>query len=112
MNPRLVVQQGVFLCPTDVSACFQTNLAAVVRTVGNKRADDLALHRIDFPADEGPEIVRRLHRFGVSYASLYPEIEGFARALNAFPKLDALHADDLELHGIGGDGPRGRPPAA
>lgn len=110
LNARLAVQQGVFLCPSDIATCFQSNLVSMIRADSGRQGEALPLHRIDFSAAKaGPKIVERLYRYGISFASLYPDLEGFARSLNALPKIPQLWASDLQMHGVGGAPPSRRP---
>jgi hypothetical protein len=102
-NPRLNVQQGVFLCPGDVEACFQRNLAAVLRSMEDdpKKARGLPLRRLEFPASEAASMMIDLYRYGISHASLYPDLEGFSKMLKRLPKMPMLQARDLDMPGIG-----------
>lgn len=97
-NPRIVSQQGVFLCPSDVSVCFQSNLAAMPLEEGTVR-------KLTFSRDLAVPVVRRLHRFGLSRASLYPDLRGLAESLNDLPLVPGRQGRDLEFRLLG-QGPR------
>lgn len=84
MNPyefgeRLVIQQGVFLCPGDVSKSFESNLEEPFSKSELKKnlrkyeiADDLKLRK---------DILRHLHRMNMNRATLFPGLQGFAESL-------------------------------
>jgi hypothetical protein len=77
LNTRLIVQQGVFLCPGDVSKRFEDNLKNM-RDWHKKYAIlkilcDMGLKQRCLAIDE-------LYRMGISRASLYPGLQGFAES--------------------------------
>jgi hypothetical protein len=93
-NARLIAQQGVFLCPTDVSRCFHGNLAAMGPLTGH-------VHKLEFSPKLVPDIIRHLYRYGITQASLYPGIDGFARSLADLVAIpDALGGSDLKFNGL------------
>ena len=94
LNERLVLQQGVFLCPGDVSKPFQENMVEIAR----ESASDWQLTRIviQYNRHERNEILLRLHEMNMNSATLFPGLEGFARSLRpmlAYPEL-LLHDPD------------------
>ena len=75
MNQRLTVQQGLFLCPGDVSASFQENLAAA--------QSNTSIIKFVIPSDVEvrKEILFMLQRMNMNAATLFPGLDGFARSL-------------------------------
>jgi hypothetical protein len=76
LNQRLVVQQGLFLCPGDVRRTFVDNLLAVPGA-----ADASRLRKILLPRSILPDALTSLYRMGSSHATLFPGIDGFSRGL-------------------------------
>lgn len=74
LNTRLTIQQGVFTAVGDVSKSFAENLV-LFRDVRNN------LVRVVIPRRVGRDILRVLYRMGISRASLYPGVDGFAWSL-------------------------------
>jgi hypothetical protein len=94
LNERLIIQQGTFLLPGDVSKCFETNLFSIVPRNSEGRpmfGDKLWELRITGGPTLRREILRRLHRMNMNAATLYPGLEGFALSLTrtfmAFPEI-------------------------
>lgn len=80
LNKRLVVQQGDFLVPGDISKPFEDNLAEVLRK-GNGSCFKLYKYVIQFDVKERRETLLHLHRMNINRASLFPGLEGFAMSL-------------------------------
>ena len=78
LNPRLVIQQGLFLCPGDVGASFECNLKAM-------RGWDDSEHILKIELALTPAALRdfalNLLRMNVSQATLFPGMDGFGRSL-------------------------------
>lgn len=74
LNKRLSVQQGLFLAVGDVSQSFECTL---------KSHEDVKGHlvKIVIQREVGREILKLLYRMGISRASLYPGLDGFAWSL-------------------------------
>lgn len=92
LNERLVVQQGVFLCPGDVSVSFEANLQAVLDGCGVEPERVCIKYWIPGAAATRREILRNLLRMNISQASLFPGLEGFAKSLwqwLVFPEIIA-----------------------
>lgn len=83
LNERLIVQQGVFIAPADISKPFEENLETVSRTDPNAKEyvwkiiinDDVELRR---------ELLFHLHRMNINRASLFPGLGGFAESLATY----------------------------
>jgi hypothetical protein len=82
LNPRLVIQQGVFLCPLDVSAPFIDNLGALLTPSGVR--DRLKRYVISEDADTRRDLLRRLQRMNMNRATLFPGLDGFATSLRTY----------------------------
>ena len=87
LNQRLRIQQGVFMISGDVTRPFMENLKALM--VG---ADsDGKLLKIVIPARVSQKAVPRLFSMGLSRTSLFPGLDGYARALGIWhPAYDRL----------------------
>ena len=81
LNERLVVQQGVFLCPGDVSTSFEENLRAVLDRCSVERDHICIKYWIPEAAIVRRDILRNLLRVNINRASLFPDLEGFAKSL-------------------------------
>lgn len=87
LNERLIIQQGIFLCPGDVSLPFQENLVAVLKDAPRRSLRKLI---ISGKVEVRTEILRHLQRMNMNAATLFPGLEGFARSLNTrapFPEM-------------------------
>jgi hypothetical protein len=78
LNRRLIIQQGVFLCPGDVSVPFTQNLKAMG---GWNEARNVI--KVRFVLDRGfrRQAMAELFRMNVSRATLFPGLDGFAQSL-------------------------------
>ncbi len=73
LNQRLSIQQGVFLCPADVSVPFVENLAALGKT-----KEAIIKCKINLTRRAYQDCVRKLIRMNMTRTSLFPGIDGFA----------------------------------
>jgi hypothetical protein len=80
LNQRLAIQQGTFLCPGDVSAGFESNLAGLFPDA--KANGRLIKCVISLNRSEREDVMRRLFRMNVTSTSLFPGLDGFARSLS------------------------------
>jgi FRG domain len=98
LNDRLVIQQGVFLCPGDVSKPFEDNLGELQlersrSPIGRVRRDarqNVKKIKISSNTQTRADILQHLHRMNMTPATLYPGLGGFAQSLKnmlLFPKL-------------------------
>lgn len=75
LNERLSVQQGLFLCPGDISQSFEDNLKQLgALTKENARS-------FIFSRNIMRECFQSLNCMNVSARSLYPGLEGYAKSL-------------------------------
>jgi hypothetical protein len=87
LNQRLILQQGVFLCPGNIEKPFEENLAAVIGQ--NPTEDTLIKLTISEDLNFRKDLLKRLHRMNMNRATLFPGLDGFAGSLNqllVFPK--------------------------
>jgi hypothetical protein len=87
-NDRLVIQQGMFLCPGDVSIPFEDNLTAILNAPDSKGRliklvikDDSKLRK---------EFLQNLYHMNMNSATLFPGLSGFAQSLRTllvFPDI-------------------------
>ncbi len=71
LNTRLVVQQGVFLVPGNVTVPYEENLGALGDRTGNAERLTLRLN-----VDELKNARLQLRRMNVSEATLFPGLDG------------------------------------
>lgn len=82
LNERLSVQQGLFLCPGDISQSFEANLKQL-GTLTRENARSFIFSR-----DMMRECFQSLNRMNVSARSSYPGLEGYAKSLkHRIPEL-------------------------
>lgn len=87
LNDRLIIQQGLFLCPGAVGSRFEDNVAELQyddRAGSYAKVPDAEerLIRIDIGLSGATrtEILQNLIRMNMSHATLFPGIQGFARS--------------------------------
>jgi hypothetical protein len=84
LNPRLTIQQGLFLVPGDIRKSFWDNLTNVCEEE-EKKTLKKHLFRIVINKDRNKErrneIVRHLSSMNISNATLFPDLGGFAKSL-------------------------------
>ncbi len=78
MNERLGIQQGLFLCPGDVTKTFTANL---LETDKAELAKKCLKFRLSMKCRA--EVLADLRKMNISAATLFPGLDGFARSLNA-----------------------------
>ena len=77
MNQRLTAQQGLFLCPGDISKQFMDNLVKRGTKENPKR-----IIRIPIELSAKSEFIQELRRMNITSATLFPDLSGFAESLN------------------------------
>ena len=88
LNERLVIQQGTFLCPADVSKPFQDNLKPLLAC--RDAQQNFYRLKIDFSAKQRNDVLRHLYRMNMHRATLFPGLQGFAESLKTllvFPEI-------------------------
>jgi hypothetical protein len=80
LNQRLVYQKGAFLCQGDIGTTFLANLDALTTGAGPGVVKFcLATGQSGENRDAG---LRRLFLMNIERATLFPDLDGFARSLN------------------------------
>ena len=77
LNERLTVQQGVFLCPGDVTISLKENLDEL-----GSAGDAIQELTIKLNKRKRRAILQHLYRMTIDRASLFPDLQGFAESLN------------------------------
>ena len=77
-NTRLVVQQGIFLCPGDISSPLEENLKALKGWGGRNHVLKILFK---FDKEERKLALMELHRMNINRASLFPGLDGFAESM-------------------------------
>jgi hypothetical protein len=103
-SERLTVQQGLFLCPTTLRATFEVSLKRTLKQVpqyrGLPRHEDL-IHKLAVGRQARVDLLRRLHQMNITYATLFPGLDGFSKSLRTYLEiinaecLDALMGEEL-----------------
>jgi len=77
-NLRLVIQQGIFLCPGDVSSPLEENLKEL-----NNWNDSKHILKIffDFTKSEREFVLRELREMNITRASLFPGLDGYSQSM-------------------------------
>lgn len=78
-NARQIIQQGTFLFPLNIQKTFEDNWDY-----------DSVLNKIIIPSRLKGSIIKLLYRMNISYATLYPGIEGFSRSLGHLHNIDNI----------------------
>jgi hypothetical protein len=95
INERMLLQQGLFLSPASLNCSFQASLKSVLEW-GPKIAGEGAVpigdvvFKLVVQPPAHPQVLRELHRMGLSYASLTPGPDGLARSLATVSKIRAV----------------------
>lgn len=76
-NERIHLQQGLFLCPTNVSETFENNLMNADKPKKLERN----IIKIRILKNAIPEIIRELKKMNISSETLFPGLGGFASSL-------------------------------
>jgi hypothetical protein len=90
MNERLALQHGLFLCSNTLHEGFY---GALRRTLGESllglefETPQPALKKLVITPSARPHLLRELDRMNISYATLFPGLEGFARSLGTHMKM-------------------------
>jgi len=95
-NDRIHVQQGTFLCPTNVNKTFLENLGAMRR---NGDEDEVKKHVVKIRIEKAwhPRIMHSLREMNIGSETLYPGLGGFAASLRDILYLPDQLIDDGRL---------------
>ena len=78
LNEHLIIQQGVFLCPGDISTCFVANIQAMD---GFELKENVVKLRLKMDTDQAYEFASMLKSMNINSAALFPGLDGFANSL-------------------------------
>ncbi|MGA9109157.1 MAG: FRG domain-containing protein [Smithella sp.] len=92
-NPRLLVQQGLFLCPGALDRSFDENLSSYANDINIKNMQQY-VHKIKIEGRIFAEAMSELHYMNISRASLFPDLEGFGTSLAH--KLEHKSSDEIK----------------
>jgi hypothetical protein len=84
-NPRLAAQQGLFMCPGNITRTFDENLATALGTEPNVKK------LIPLPCSMRDTAMKELRRMNISSASLFRDLSGWAMS-----QRDVVHGDILD----------------
>jgi hypothetical protein len=79
LNERLTAQQGAFLCPADIGTTFVDNLQAMCGWEARVYLQKLCL---ELDQKEARKFARNLKDMNISFAALFPDLDGFAKSIN------------------------------
>jgi FRG domain-containing protein len=94
LNERLTTQQGIFLCPADLASSFVENLKAMQDWHSDQNVVKL---RLDLRLAEAQNFARNLKSMNLSYAALFPGLDGFSRSIGQ----QIVHYEELADSGAG-----------
>lgn len=77
LNERLIIQQGLFLCPGDVSKSFEGNIKSLS---GWTDPNHILKLKFILPKEAYGEVIKELLSMNISYATLFPGLDGFAKS--------------------------------
>jgi len=77
LNERLIIQQGLFLCPGNISQPFEENLKGLK---GSR--DKHNVRKFCFPRATLDDALTGLQSMNMNSASLFPGFDGYAKSLN------------------------------
>ncbi len=77
LNERLIIQQGLFLCPGDVSISFEDNIK---KLDGWTDPDHILKLIFILPKEGYVDALKELLSMNISYATLFPGLDGFAKS--------------------------------
>jgi len=93
LNERLSVQQGLFMCPGDVSKSFTKNIDA-----GNPSPDNVVCFEFSTQPNARAEMLTTLHRMNINYTSLFPGLDGFSRSLRQSTWISGKLRPEMPSH--------------
>lgn len=76
-NERMMAQQGLFIVPTNIEVSFMENITPVIKDI---KVPEL-LYKLVISETCRTEALADLQRMNITYASLFPGLEGYARSL-------------------------------
>jgi hypothetical protein len=96
MNPRLTLQQGLFLVSGSPSRTFEDTLVDLLEEIeshiGETGAREPSVCKIVIPGNLRRPLMRHLEKMNITAATLFGGLEGFATSLRE--KLTSMEGDD------------------
>ncbi|NPV02560.1 MAG: FRG domain-containing protein [Brevinematales bacterium] len=98
LNERLRVQQGLFLIPFNIEQSMEENILAVIGKDDKEiKANIIKIHLCLCENSKFiKDCLRELKRMGITTASIYPGLEGYARSLKNLIPLEKGFLDPGE----------------
>ncbi|MCX5998742.1 MAG: FRG domain-containing protein, partial [Chloroflexi bacterium] len=97
MNPRLTIQQGLFLVSGSQLRTFEETLGDILQDIQSQIVDagarEPSVSKIVIPGYMRRPLMRHLEKMNITAASLFAGLEGFATSLRE--KLTAMDRDDF-----------------
>lgn len=97
MNPRLTVQQGLFLASGSPTKTFEETLVHLLEEIeaqiGDTGGREPSLTKIVIPAKFRRPLMRHLEKMNITAVTLFGGLEGFATSLRE--KLTSMDRDDF-----------------
>lgn len=76
LHERLIIQQGVFLCPGNIKKSFWENL----ETLPISKNPNLTILKFEMCNEERVEILKHLIGMNITNATLFPGLDGFSKS--------------------------------
>ena len=95
-SERLAAQQGTFLCMANVDVSFQENVTCCMPTA--ELHQQSVFHKLKVSPGATIEILERLTAMNIHSASLFPDLQGYARFIEQSLRLFAAKSDQFESH--------------
>jgi hypothetical protein len=86
-SDRMLLQQSLFLCNLSPFETFGASLKSMLREAKAAPGAPDVLYKLVIHRTVHPSVLRELHRMNVSYTSLLPGLDGFARSLATLSKI-------------------------
>jgi hypothetical protein len=90
MNERLTAQRGLFLCANTLHFDFEAILKKLLSSAYAKGdAKTGWIYKLEIAPEIRLDLLAELRRMNISYASLFPGLDGFARAMQTYIEIKA-----------------------
>jgi hypothetical protein len=100
MNIRMTIQQGLFLVASSINQTgFHRSLETVLSEAGKTTSRDPIIYKLEIECDAVP-ILRELASMNITYATLQPGLDGFAKSLGTRAKIAPRQQEPIkQRHG-------------
>ncbi len=88
LNERLVLQQGLFLIPIDITSSFEANILDEFQNENIKNI--IHLVKIQFDIEQLIHAIGQLHSMNIRYSTLFPGLGGFSEYLRTLIPLNDI----------------------